>query len=112
MRSAATRLAVVCLLLAGVAAWADHDPFARGFDAVPLKATPAQRSGIALDGARAEPAGSFRGALLFDYNRGILALKLGDEKLGDLLPYRLDAHAIFAWQLHRRLASRCSPSKG
>ncbi len=103
MRSAATRLAVVCLLLAGMAARADHDPFARGFDAVPLKATPAQRSGIALEGAAADPAGSFRGALLFDYNRGILALKLGDEKLGDLLPYRLDAHALFAWQLHRRL---------
>ncbi|HLM47091.1 MAG TPA: OmpA family protein, partial [Myxococcaceae bacterium] len=61
------------------------------------------QSGIALEGAKAEPAGSFRGALLFDYNRGILALKLGDEKLGDLLPYRLDAHALFAWQLHRRL---------
>ncbi|WP_043390254.1 OmpA family protein [Archangium violaceum] len=103
MRSAATRLAVVCLLLAGIAARADHDPFARGFDAVPLKATPAQRSGIALEGAKAEPAGSFRGALLLDYNRGILALKLGDEKLGDLLPYRLDVHALFAWQLHRRL---------
>ncbi|MFE8601144.1 OmpA family protein [Archangium violaceum] len=103
LRSAATRLAVVCLLLAGIAARADHDPFARGFDAVPLKATPAQRSGIALEGAKAEPAGSFRGALLLDYNRGILALKLGDEKLGDLLPYRLDVHALFAWQLHRRL---------
>ncbi|HYO56911.1 OmpA family protein [Archangium sp.] len=103
MRSAATRLAVVCLLLAGVAARADPDPFVRGFDAVPLKATPAQKSGIALEGAAAEPVGSFRAALLFDYNRGILALKLGDEKLGDLLPYRLDAHALFAWQLHRRL---------
>jgi outer membrane protein OmpA-like peptidoglycan-associated protein len=94
---------VVCLLLVGATARADHEPFARGFDAVPLKATPAQRSGIALEGAAADPAGSFRGALLFDYNRGILALKLGDEKLGDLLPYRLDAHALFAWQLHQRL---------
>jgi OmpA-OmpF porin, OOP family len=103
LRSAATRLAVVCLLVAGVAARADHDPFARGFDAVPLKATPAQKSGIALEGAIAEPARSFRAALLFDYNRGILSLKLGDEKLGDLIPYRLDAHALFAWQLHRRL---------
>jgi outer membrane protein OmpA-like peptidoglycan-associated protein len=94
---------VVCLLLAGAAAWADPEPFTRGFDTVPLKATPAQKSGIALEGAVAEPARSFRGALLFDYNRGILALKLGDEKLGDLIPYRLDAHALFAWQLHRRL---------
>ena len=103
LRSAATRLAVVCLLLAGATAWADPEPFTRGFDAVPVKATPAQKSGIALEGAIAEPARSFRGALLFDYNRGILALKLGDEKLGNLLPYRLDAHALFAWQLHRRL---------
>jgi OmpA-OmpF porin, OOP family len=103
LRSAATRLAVVYLLVAGVAARADHDPFARGFDAVPLKVTPAQKSGIALEGALAEPARSFRAALLFDYNRGLLGLKLGDEKLGDLLPYRLDAHALFAWQLHRRL---------
>jgi outer membrane protein OmpA-like peptidoglycan-associated protein len=94
---------VVCLLMAGVAARADHDPFARGFDAVPLKATPAQNSGIALEGASPEPARSFRAALLFDYNRGLLGLKLGDEKLGDLLPYRLDAHALFAWQFHRRL---------
>ncbi|PTL77918.1 cell envelope biogenesis protein OmpA [Vitiosangium sp. GDMCC 1.1324] len=93
----------MCLLLAGAAAWAQPDAFTRGFDAVPLKATPAQQSGIALEGATAEPAGSFRAALLFDYNRGILALKLGDEKLGDLIPYRLDAHALFAWQLHRRL---------
>ncbi|HEX8820572.1 MAG TPA: OmpA family protein [Archangium sp.] len=103
LRSAATRLAVVSLLLAGAVAWADPEPFTRGFDAVPLKATPAQKSGIALEGATPEPVRSFRAALLFDYNRGILALKLGDEKLGDLLPYRLDAHALFAWQLHRRL---------
>ncbi|QRK13840.1 OmpA family protein [Archangium violaceum] len=93
----------MCLLLAGAAASAQPDAFTRGFDAVPLKATPAQKSGIALEGASPEPAGSFRGALLFDYNHGILALKLGDEKLGDLIPYRLDAHALFAWQLHRRL---------
>lgn len=93
----------MCLLLAGAAASAQPDPFTRGFNAVPLEATPAQKSGIALEGASAEPAGSFRGALLFDYNQGILALKLGDEKQGNLLPYRLDAHALFAWQLHRRL---------
>ena len=103
MRSAAARLAVVCLLLAAVPARAQQAPFARGFDAVPLKATPAQNSGIALEGAQAEPVRSFRGALLFDSNQGILALRLGEEKLGDLLPYRLDAHALFAWQVHRRL---------
>ncbi|QQR46378.1 OmpA family protein [Myxococcus xanthus] len=104
LRGSATRLAVLGLLLASVAAHADHDPFARGFDAVPVKATAAQHSGIALEGtSNALPAGSFRAALLFDFNWRILALKLGDEKLGDLLPYRLDAHLLFAYQLHERL---------
>ncbi|MFP2911319.1 OmpA family protein [Pyxidicoccus sp. 3LFB2] len=104
MRGSAFRLATLGLLLATVAARAEHDPFSRGFDAVPVKATAAQHSGIALEGAYAgEPVGSFRGALLFDFNWRILALKLGDEKVGDLLPYRLDAHLLFAYQLHERL---------
>ncbi len=42
-------------------------------------------------------------ALLLDLNLSILSLKLGDEKLGDLIPYRLDAHALFAYQFHERL---------
>ncbi|WP_434382244.1 OmpA family protein [Melittangium boletus] len=103
LRRTVIRLAVVFLVLVGVSARAQQDPFARGFDAVPLKATPAHKSGIALEGASPEYADSLRGALLFDYNHGVLALRLGDEKLGNLLPYRLDAHALFAWQLHRRL---------
>ncbi|WP_338867967.1 OmpA family protein [Myxococcus stipitatus] len=98
------RLAVLSLLLASAAVSAEPDPFARGFDAVPVKPTPAQNSGIALEGTTSgEPVGSFRGALLLDFNWRILALKLGDEKLGDLLPYRLDAHLLFAYQLHERL---------
>lgn len=104
MRGSAIRLATLGLLLLTVAARAEHDPFSRGFDAVPVKPTAAQHSGIALEGAASgEPVGSFRGALLFDFNWRILALKLGDEKLGDLIPYRLDAHLLFAYQLHERL---------
>jgi outer membrane protein OmpA-like peptidoglycan-associated protein len=38
-----------------------------------------------------------------DLNLGILGLKLGEERLGNLLPYRLDAHALFAYQVHPRL---------
>ena len=38
LRGAATPLAILGLFLASVAAHADHDPFARGFDAVPVKA--------------------------------------------------------------------------
>jgi OOP family OmpA-OmpF porin len=104
LSGSAIRLATLGLLLFTVAARAEHDPFSRGFDAVPVKPTAAQHSGIALEGAASgEPVGSFRGALLFDFNWRILALKLGDEKLGDLLPYRLDAHLLFAYQLHERL---------
>ncbi|AGC43699.1 OmpA family protein [Myxococcus stipitatus DSM 14675] len=98
------RLVVLGLMMASAAASAEPDPFSRGFDAVPVKPTPAQNSGIALEGTSSgEPVGSFRGALLFDFNWRILALKLGDEKLGDLLPYRLDAHLLFAYQLHERV---------
>lgn len=97
------RLALMCVLVASTAARADHDPFGRSFDAVPVKATAAQDSGIALEGARAAPVGSVRASLLLDLNLSILSLKLGEERLGDLLPYRLDAHALFAYQLHPRV---------
>jgi outer membrane protein OmpA-like peptidoglycan-associated protein len=102
VRSAALLLGVLGLLAVSPAR-ADHDPFVRGIDAVPVKPTAAQESGLALEGARAAPDGSFRAALLLDFNVGILNLKLGEDKLGNLLPYRLDAHALFAYQLHRRL---------
>ncbi|WP_224245458.1 OmpA family protein [Hyalangium gracile] len=102
LRHAAIRVVLLCTLIAGLTARADHDPFQRSFDAVPVKATAAQDSGIALEGARPSPVGSLRASLLLDLNLSILALKLGDERLGDLIPYRLDAHALFAYQLHPR----------
>jgi OmpA-OmpF porin, OOP family len=100
--AAALLLAAAPRALAQDAA-APSPAFRRGFDAVPQKLTPAQDSGLSLEGARALDQGSYLGSLLLDYNHGILALKLGDEKLGDLIPYRLDAHAMFAYQLHERL---------
>lgn len=100
---AALRLALLGLLLTTAAAHAQPDPFSRGFDAVPVKPTAAQSSGIGLEGATVEPVGSYRGALLLDFNWRILALKLGEKKLGDLLPYRLDAHLLFSYQLLERL---------
>ena len=103
LRKAAIRLAFLLLCVGHLTARADDNPFARSFDTVPVKPTAAQDSGIALEGARSTPAGSIRGALLVDLNLGILALKLGKEKLGNLIPYRLDAHALFAYQVHERL---------
>ncbi|MDY7228793.1 OmpA family protein [Hyalangium rubrum] len=103
LHPAAIRLVFLCFLVGSGTAWADHDPFSRSFDAVPVKATAAQDSGLALEGARMPSVGSMRASLLLDFNLSILSLNLGDEKLGDLLPYRLDAHALFAYQVHPRL---------
>jgi len=102
-RGTAIQLVFVWALVGAAQAWADHDPFSRSFDAVPVKATAAQDSGIALEGTRAAPVGSKRASLLLDFNLSILSLKLGEEQLGDLIPYRLDAHALFAYQVHPRV---------
>src|SRR5688572_33411063 len=103
LRDAVIRLVLVWALVGAGPVWADHDPFSRSFDAVPVKATTAQDSGIALEGARATPVGSKRAALLLDLNLSILSLKLGEERLGDLIPYRLDAHVLLAYQVHPRV---------
>lgn len=103
MFRAVRRFAAVWLCLASALASASHDPFIRGFDAVPVKPTPTQNSGIALEGAQLVQRKSFRFGLLLDANVNILALKLGDEKLGNLIPFRTDLHLLGAYQLHPRL---------
>lgn len=100
---AASRLAALSLLLCGATALAQTDPFARGFDVVPVKPTPLLDSGISLEGGRMLPARSWRAALLFDLNVGVLALKLAQDKLGNLIPFRADAHLLFSYQLLERL---------
>jgi len=89
--------------LAALPARAEHDPFSRSFDAVPLKPSPMVSSGIALDGADAMTRGSIRAALLMDLSVNVLALREGDRKVGNLIPTRLDAHAMLGYQLHPRL---------
>ncbi len=96
------RLATL-VVLAATAAHATHDPFARGIDLVPVKPTAGARSGIALEGASLPDPKSWRFALMFDLNVGVLALKRGQEKLGDLMPFRGDLHLLGAWQIHRRV---------
>ncbi len=55
MSNSALRLAFLLLCVGHLTAWADHTPFGRSFDTVPVKPTAAQDSGIALEGARATP---------------------------------------------------------
>jgi OmpA-OmpF porin, OOP family len=83
--------------------WAQSDLFSRGIDTVPIKLTPGLNSGLALDGAELWPVGSWGLQALVDLNVGVLALKLGDQRLGDLIPFRGEVHVMGAWQVHQRL---------
>jgi outer membrane protein OmpA-like peptidoglycan-associated protein len=74
------------------------DPFLRGIDAVPVKPTPTALSGLTLDGAERPYPHTFHAAMLFDLTTGVLGLRFGGVKLGDLIPLRIDAHLLAAYQ--------------
>jgi outer membrane protein OmpA-like peptidoglycan-associated protein len=99
----ARAIAAVVLAVLAMPAGAQSDLFSRGIDAVPLKLTPSMNSGLVLDGAELLPPGSFSVQALVDLNFGILALELGDQRLGDLLPFRGELHLLGAWQALPRL---------
>lgn len=103
MGRAVRALVALLALCAAANARASHDPFERSFDAVPLKPAATLNSGIALDGADPWARKSLRAALLFDLSVNDLALNVGGEKVGNLIPFRADAHLIFAYQLHDRI---------
>jgi len=85
------------VLLGATTALGQSNIDARGIDLVPNKPSPFARSGITLDGASAAPVGTLRGDVLVDWNAQILSLSLGDQKLGNLIPYRVDLHLDFSW---------------
>jgi outer membrane protein OmpA-like peptidoglycan-associated protein len=93
---------LVLSLLLALPALAD-DPFARGFDAVPLKVTPLANSGLQLEGAETRTKRSWQLYSLLDVNFGVMALKLGDQRLGDLIPFRTDLRIGGSYQLFDRL---------
>lgn len=94
--------AVLVTCLAALPALAD-DPFARGLDAVPLKLTPLANSGLQLDGAELRPKKSWQLNAILDLNFGVMALKLGDQRLGDLIPFRTDLRIGGSYQVLDRL---------
>jgi OmpA-OmpF porin, OOP family len=96
------RAVMIVTHLTALAAWAD-EPFARGFDAVPLKLTSTANSGLQLDGAEFRPKNSWQLQALLDVNFGVMALKLGDQRLGDLIPFRTDLRIGGSYQLLDRL---------
>ncbi len=97
------RLAFAAILIAPNLAGAQTNVFERRFDLVPTKPTPAQESGITLESASSGADKSFALSLLFDWNVGILALVMQEQKLGDVVPYRIDLHLLGAYQLHPRV---------
>ncbi len=92
------------LCLASAASAQTVDPFtARGIDLVPIKFTPGMESGLSLDGAELQQTRSFLLQALLDFNVGILVAKNGNERIGDLIPFRADLHLLAAYQVHPRI---------
>ncbi|MBX7116378.1 MAG: OmpA family protein [Myxococcaceae bacterium] len=86
-------------LLLTASAEAAVSPFTRGFDTVPLKITPTRYAGLILDGAEMPLVGSMSFAAVLDGNVSIMALKLGHDYLGQLIPFRIDARLQATYQL-------------
>ncbi len=85
------------LLTAGAGAQsAAEDVLARGIDPVVNKLSPSLGSYLSLAGARLASSRSYQLDLWLDYNQGLLAYQLGDDKLGDLIRHRLDVHVMGA----------------
>jgi OOP family OmpA-OmpF porin len=98
-----TCAALVAAVLVALPAQAAADAYARGFDAVPTKFSPTMDSLWAVEGAELRPVKSWQLQALFDLNIGILGLKIGDTKIGDLIPFRADLHLMGSYTLHPRI---------
>lgn len=88
-------LLLVCL--AGPAAAGAADPFARGIDPVGFKLAAGSDAYLTVEGTRFEPARSWHLALGADYAAGLMALRLGDTPVDELIRRRLDLHLLGAW---------------
>ena len=75
------------------------DALARGIDPVGGKLAIGSDAFLTVEGARTAPARSFGLSLFADYNHGLMALRLGDEKIDDLLAHRLDLHLMASYAL-------------
>lgn len=90
--------------LVGVSQAQPIDAFsARGIDLVPFKFTPGMDSGLTLEGGELLNTRSWQLMALVDFNIGILSAKFGNERLGELMPFRTDIHILGAYQLHPRI---------
>jgi outer membrane protein OmpA-like peptidoglycan-associated protein len=70
------------------------DPARRDFDVDPTKPAVLGDGAWAVETAAPHARGTARAELLVDYSRGLLALRLGNTRLGDAVRDRLALHAI------------------
>lgn len=97
MRRPSLLVAALAAALAAAPARADDDALRRGIDPVLTKLSPSIDSVLTTDGGRTSPEKSFRLDLGFDYAAGLLSLKVGDQKIDDLVEHRLDLHLLGAY---------------
>jgi outer membrane protein OmpA-like peptidoglycan-associated protein len=98
MRTRVLWAAAAVALTAGRAGAAD-DPARRDFDVDPSRPAALASGAFAVETAEPQGRGTGRVELLLDYARGLLALREGDRKAGDLLRDRLSLHALGSWSL-------------
>lgn len=72
------------------------DPFARGIDPIGFKLAITPGAYLTVEGAEVGPRGTYRLALAADMGFGLMSLRLGDEKIDNLLERRLDLHLFGA----------------
>ncbi len=96
-------LLLVCLA-ATARAQESLDAFStRGIDLVPFKFTPFMDSGLTIEGGEQLLTRSFLLQGLVDFNWGLLSAKSGEDRLGELMPFRVNLHLMAAYQLHSRV---------
>ena len=101
MGSHRLRAVALLALLGPLAAFGQNEPNARGFDLVPMKFTPTYGSALILDGAELPRKGAFSLRAHLDFNVGILGLRVSNEDLGYLVPFRATLNLMGSYQLHK-----------
>ena len=104
MRALLVALALVIAVASarGEVPTSTSSPLRRGFDTIPNKPAVGVDSFITVEAARPSAAGTFRLALLGDFNTPALGLQLGTTPISPLIPARLDFHLLGSYTISRR----------
>jgi len=90
-------IAVATLTLPQIAL--PDNPAERGFDPDPSRPAVLANGAFAVETAAPEGRGTARAEVLFDYARGLLAIRSGDTRVGYLVRDRLTLHALGSYAL-------------